>query len=400
MEIKNQTARLLSLYNPFLDFQPHTLYPQQSSADMIPSSSYPFIGQGTLCRSTSTITRANPSSFFSAPRHSLNTTQSLWAPPSMIHESDPSFPLEPAWCLPLSPRDKLEALNLKLPIVFKSPSIVTRRGPRPAFIFIDHSNVIWSFLRFINDHYPTLDLTTGRFARLATQQPHQHYQRKVRIDYRVLFAILERDPSQRAIVRKYIAASNPLYQPDMVEYWEQMGYETAILDPVVNRNPTTRRIHRPVHHSTTESDSDSRPSPTTTMMISPRISQRGTRYKEQAVDEVIQLNMLDTVMEFNWTGEHDPRPRPILTLVSGDANAGEYSKSGFAGWVGRCLEMGWDVEIVGFKKAISQRYLAEAERSRMIGLQEEGLRRGKGGRGRLEVFMLDGFAAELVADMA
>lgn len=39
--------------------------------------------------------------------------------------------------------------------------------------------------------------------------------------------------------------------------------------------------------------------------------------------------MIDTVMEFDWQKNgQDSRPRPMLTLVSGDANAGEFSKSG------------------------------------------------------------------------
>ncbi|EGF99904.1 uncharacterized protein MELLADRAFT_118195 [Melampsora larici-populina 98AG31] len=294
--------------------------------------------------------------------------------------------------LPLTAAEKTRSLDCKL----KSMCATIPDGSyRPAFIFVDHSNVIWSFLRHLNINRPSLDVyDQDRFHHLDRGMAKP----KRRLDYAVLFRILERE--RTTILRRYIAASNPLYQPDMIPYWESKGYEIAILDPVVNRNPTTRKIINPSRmprrgsarpttnsadkSSCTESDSD----PSTTPYPAGK-SSKHLRYKEQAVDEVIQLNMIDTIMEFDWKGsDHDSRPRPILTLVSGDANAGEYSKPGFWGWVVRCLKLGWDVEIIGFKQAISNRWFQLESPTRI------------GDHGMLAVYTLDQFADELISDVA
>ncbi|KAG0147981.1 hypothetical protein CROQUDRAFT_655580 [Cronartium quercuum f. sp. fusiforme G11] len=291
--------------------------------------------------------------------------------------------------------------SIELPLTFTEKSILLENKlsqlkqyneNRPTFIFIDHSNVIWSFLKCLNLTRPNLDVKDeSKFQRFGNSQ-----RPKLRLDYNTLFKIIQRN--RNYILRKYIVASNPVYQPDMIQYWESMGYEIAILDPVVNRNPTTKRVsssasklnHRSSivegvlkRNSCTDSDSD----PSSPYFL-PSSSNVPLRYKEQAVDEVIQLNMIDTVMEFDWKGLNDSRPRPILTLVSGDANAGEYSKSGFSGWVVRCLKLGWDVEIIGFKRSISNRWLQIEEVGRIHG------------SGKLTVFTLDEFIDELVADVA
>lgn len=303
-----------------------------------------------------------------------------------------SPPSENDSLLPLTAAEKTRSLDSKLMTMC---STIPGGSYRPTFIFVDHSNVIWSFLRHLNLNRPSLDVhDQHRFHHLdsGTTKP------KRRLDYAVLFRILERD--RQTILRRYIAASNPLYQPDMIPYWELKGYEIAILDPVVNRNPTTKKIINPSRmprrasaglatnsadkSSCTESDSE----PSTTPYSIGK-SSKHLRYKEQAVDEVIQLNMIDTIMEFDWKGsDHDSRPRPILTLVSGDANAGEYSKPGFWGWVVRCLKLGWDVEIIGFKQAISNRWFQLESPTRV------------GDHGMLAVYTLDQFTDELISDVA
>lgn len=58
------------------------------------------------------------------------------------------------------------------------------------------------------------------------------------------------------------------------------------------------------------------------------------------------------------------------------------------GWVVRCLKLGWDVEIIGFKQAISNRWFQLESPTRV------------GDHGILAVYTLDQFADELISDVA
>lgn len=117
---------------------------------------------------------------------------------------------------------KTASLDLKLRAKFPCMSADL---DRPTFIFVDHSNVIWSFLRHLKTHRPSLDVhDEARFGRVGTSRP------KLRLDYSVLFRILER--GRRMVLRKYIAASNPLYQAEVISDWELRGYEIAIVSRV------------------------------------------------------------------------------------------------------------------------------------------------------------------------
>ncbi|BGO90518.1 hypothetical protein NBRC10512_005235 [Rhodotorula toruloides] len=82
-----------------------------------------------------------------------------------------------------------------------------------------------------------------------------------------------------------------------------------------------------------------------------------------------------------------PRERPVLVIVTGDANSSEYNPGGFLGCVRRALDRGWDVEIAAFTHGISSHWTAE----QMKRTTSDGRRRGE-----LRVIDLALFAEELV----
>ncbi|GEM12768.1 hypothetical protein Rt10032_c26g6785 [Rhodotorula toruloides] len=83
-----------------------------------------------------------------------------------------------------------------------------------------------------------------------------------------------------------------------------------------------------------------------------------------------------------------PRDRPVLVIVTGDANSSEYNPGGFLGCVRRALDRGWDVEIAAFTHGISSLWTGEQMRR----TTSDGRRRGE-----LRVIDLAIFAEELVS---
>ncbi|GJN89938.1 hypothetical protein Rhopal_002927-T1 [Rhodotorula paludigena] len=85
---------------------------------------------------------------------------------------------------------------------------------------------------------------------------------------------------------------------------------------------------------------------------------------------------------------HPPRTRPVLVIVTGDANSSEYNPGGFLGCVRRALDRGWDVEVVAFTHGISSLWTAE----QMKRVTPDGRLRGE-----LRVVDLAFFAEELIS---
>ena len=113
---------------------------------------------------------------------------------------------------------------------------------------------------------------------------------------------------------------------DSTQEAEALGYETQILTRV--EKPEKGRV------AAAFSDSDSaRPRP--------------TRKGEQAVDEILQLHILKSIVDYE-------EPTTIV-LASGDAAEGQFS-DGFLRAVERGLRKGWKVEIVAWKANISYAY--------------------------------------------
>ncbi|KAG8905599.1 ATP phosphoribosyltransferase (ATP-PRTase) (ATP-PRT) [Tulasnella sp. 403] len=85
------------------------------------------------------------------------------------------------------------------------------------------------------------------------------------------------------------------------------------------------------------------------------------RYREEAVDELLQLKLLQTLLD-------TPSPLPpgsTIVLASGDAARSQFNPQGFLGCVRKAIERGWNVEIVGWEDGTSRAWTelaAEVER--------------------------------------
>lgn len=106
-----------------------------------------------------------------------------------------------------------------------------------------------------------------------------------------------------------------------------LGYEASILERVFKERPNR------LGQYSTSSGSES-------------TTERRLRMVEQAVDEVIHLKILESLLDY---------PPSTVVLASGDGAAGEYSL-GFTRVIERCLERGWKVELMSFKKNLSGFY--------------------------------------------
>ncbi|CAB4374903.1 hypothetical protein RhiirA1_413604 [Rhizophagus irregularis] len=204
----------------------------------------------------------------------------------------------------------------------------------PIHVFIDNSNILVGFLAYCRQH-------AKRPKGLSGQRS------KPTLDYNALFTILERE---RNIARRVLVASSPLYQP--LEKADQAGYEVSVLKRVKSDS------------NSTQTDFNDYQSPF-------------EMEKEQCVDELLHLKILESLLDY-----HAPA---TLVLASGDGKDAEYFEGGFHKCVIKALERGWKVEIISWKRQLSQNFLNKKFLSKWEGLYH--------------VVFLDWFAAELGCHM-
>lgn len=101
------------------------------------------------------------------------------------------------------------------------------------------------------------------------------------------------------------------------------------------------------------------------------------RMKEQAVDELLHLKILQTIL-----GHRGKRPGTIV-LATGDARGGQYNEQGFLGCVREAISRGWNVELWAFQNGMSRSWLDCARREGWIKT------------GRFAVWSLDHWMREL-----
>ena len=156
-----------------------------------------------------------------------------------------------------------------------------------------------------------------------------------------LSLILERGRS----VAKRVLAGSDRFPP--INEAERIGYEVNILNRVhKTRYSTTRQMkHRNhMHGSSFQSSYFSDPDLTTSE----------GRWVEQAVDEILHLKMLESLI--------DSEEPATMVLATGDAAEAEYS-GGFMKMVERALLKGWCVDLVSFDLNTSHAYKRKEFRS-------------------------------------
>lgn len=118
---------------------------------------------------------------------------------------------------------------------------------------------------------------------------------------------------------------------------ERLGYEANILERVQKVKDTPRKKKFTNGDKSHDQSSGSETNARTQLQ----------RWVEQAVDEIIHLKMLESIV--------DTAEPSTIVLATGDAAEAEYS-GGFMRMVERALEKGWRVELVSFNTTTSRAY--------------------------------------------
>lgn len=204
-------------------------------------------------------------------------------------------------------------------------------------IFIDNSNILIGFY----DAYKAKHNITDPFFR------HPKF------DFHAFTLILERG---RPVATKVLVGSNPLVQP--VALAQHLGYQVSILERVVDTSQKTAMGNPYASDSAT------------------RTPQR-ERKKEQAVDEILHLKILECLLDVE-------KPATIV-LATGDAAPAEFSpEGGFLKCIQRALTRGWHVELVCWKRSMSRLWREKVFRSEW--------------RNTFTVVELDDFVDELILE--
>ncbi|EIW75778.1 hypothetical protein CONPUDRAFT_169058 [Coniophora puteana RWD-64-598 SS2] len=272
------------------------------------------------------------------------------------------------------------------------------RGPPPKkgdtliHVFIDHSNILIGLLMYLKRHARRLPLPPRTNKRMS---------------HAALALLLERG---RPITRRCLVTSSPLYQP--MDSAKQLGYEVRVYARVPDsgdgqdraRKGTqghARRTSKGNGDTSTESDrstgnaggststvqaassslagAGAQGGTTSTIAATAAAAGAGTaspnrvRYREQGVDELLQLKLHQAIADVDV-----PPPGATIVLATGDGNMGQFSDDGFLGPVRTALKKGWRVELVAWEEGLSRAWKREfggaewAGRFKVIRLEEFG----------------------------
>ncbi|KAI0330645.1 hypothetical protein GY45DRAFT_1323383 [Cubamyces sp. BRFM 1775] len=259
------------------------------------------------------------------------------------------------------------------------------RGPVPQsqdtliHVFIDHSNILIGFITYVRKHL-------------------QHVVRKFKqthLSHAALALVLERG---RPVTRRVLVTSSPLYQS--MHSAEELGYEVRIYARVPDTGDGADRQR----HSRTESASgkpiEAGPSRArsrartytrghaqkaslgggngttgnSTSTDSDSTGANRVRYREQGVDELLQLKLHQAIAAVDVVP-----PGGTIVLATGDGNVGQFNEDGFLGCVRTALKKGWRVELYAWEGGLSRAWQREFG-------EEEGFK----------IYMLDAFAQDLL----
>ena len=221
------------------------------------------------------------------------------------------------------------------------------------------------------------------------------------MSHAALTLILERG---RAVSRRVLVASSPLYQP--VEPATQLGYDVKVYARVPDAGdgpdripPSQRHRHSRgrsggsgsgwnAHRSSTGmvlATDSSEPSTSSGSASSnpPRSAQASSgsagrlRYREQGVDELLQLKFLQSVADVDVLP-----PGSTIVLATGDGNVGQFNEEGFRGCVRTALKKGWRVELYAWEGGLSRTWVREFAEGSWAS--------------RFRIIPIDGFGADLL----
>ncbi|KAI3319045.1 hypothetical protein HD806DRAFT_301196 [Xylariaceae sp. AK1471] len=237
---------------------------------------------------------------------------------------------------------------------------------RPLHIFVDMSNI---FIGFCNSW------------KISQNIPVNQYIRAPAFNFKVLTSIMQRNrESTKKILAGSVATavSGPAQWPRYFVEAQAQGYKMNILNRVQKLSPVKvgRRYKTSPQGSRVVCAADMPTSGDESTEDQARVSYE-TRNGEQGVDEILHLNMMDSVVDcISEPGS--------MILATGDAAQAEFS-DGFLLYATRALEKGWNLELVTWKKTISSAWMNPAFRNQY----------GQ----RFRIIYLDDFLDELNADL-
>ncbi|RDA86243.1 hypothetical protein CP532_5079 [Ophiocordyceps camponoti-leonardi (nom. inval.)] len=237
-----------------------------------------------------------------------------------INENGPRIPIFDKL---QSRKQKCDILAEKLRPLYASDAVRAEQHPdvgiNGVHVFLDMSNINISFQKMIRIRY-SIDAT----ARFSPCPP---------LDLEFLTEILVR---KRHVVSLNAGCSVPpgRHEPRYVQELREHGYHVDLRERKRVATETTKFPRRKLGTTADGSSSEGKAAKVGTV-----------RYVEDLVDETLQTRIAESVMEhFQAQG--------TLVLATGDAQPAKYS-DGFLAYAERSLKMGWDVEVVSWKKSLS-----------------------------------------------
>ena len=179
----------------------------------------------------------------------------------------------------------------------------------------------------------------------------------------------------RPITRRVLVTSSPLYQP--VDSAEQLGYDVKILrrvpddgsgpdrqqssssgadQPPPSSRSQKRRSYQRGHSRGPSFGGTSESEPTNGVAGSSNStpSNGRVRYREQGVDELLQLKLHQAIADVDDVPEN-----ATIVLATGDGNVGQFNEEGFLGCVRTALKKGWKVELYSWEGSLSKAWARE-----------------------------------------
>ncbi|OCF39431.1 hypothetical protein I317_06755 [Kwoniella heveanensis CBS 569] len=164
----------------------------------------------------------------------------------------------------------------------------------------------------------------------------------------------------------HLVASSPLHQN--LDPLVRLGWEVSVL----------KRVE--LYEDEVEDPNSMRVSARPQARISGHNDVGLRRYREQGVDEILHLKILQVINEKGFSAERGS----TLILATGDARGGQFNRDGFPGAVREALKRGWNVELWSFTAGLSRAWKETARRERWHEL------------GKFTIWALDDWAEQLV----
>lgn len=275
-------------------------------------------------------TSPSPPKAKSTPRQSYPVSQPfLWTAPGV-----PS----PSSRLVIASRDGLSALKRKQALIQKlrekfpqEARYLKNKGlTTPEFTTLNVSNIgVHIFIDMSN-----ISIGFHDALKMARDIPRDARVKRIPFSFHNFSLVLERG---RPAAKRVLVGSDT---NRAIEEAKVLGYETNILERVHKAKELTPRQKK----YASRSGGDTSGSETTTGVT----SRRAEKWVEQAVDEILHLKILESLIDFS-------DKTSTIVLATGDAAEAEYS-GGFLRMVERALEKGWMVELVSFRLNTSSLY--------------------------------------------